>query len=86
MKTIWILKFKISLNNYLPYNIPTNNDSVKTDWFMVLDVKDIGMVKTGVKASSASLFDAISGVLETALSKKTWFAKNSIQRNQRRPS
>ncbi len=66
-------------DNYLPYNIPTNNDSVKTDWYMVLEVKDIGMVKTGVKTSSASLFDAMWDAVATALTKKNWFALFSVE-------
>lgn len=60
----------------LPYSIPVEGTSTPPEWYMVLEVNDIGLIKTGITGGrgASSLFDALSGALTTALSDKHWFA------------
>ncbi|MFC1852406.1 hypothetical protein ACFL27_19585 [candidate division CSSED10-310 bacterium] len=61
---------KKSDDNFLPYYIPDTNISAKPDWYLILEVNEIGLSKVGVCAGGTGL----SGILTNAITEDVYCA------------
>jgi len=58
-------------DSLLQFEIPYDSIRGKPDWYLLLQVNDIGLMRTGVR-TGGGLAAALSGLLSTALSEKQW--------------
>jgi hypothetical protein len=56
----------------LQVEIPNDSAGGTPEWFLVLEVTDIGLMRTGIR-TGGGLAGALAGLLTTALSEKQWY-------------
>lgn len=67
------------LEGTLPFTIPSEDAGTAPQWYLVLEVARIGLVKVGNQALGSNLQSILTGLVIEALTKKEWYAVFSGQ-------